>query len=343
MKHLFFSKSTDERADQINRVISNAISPVIYLYPKNLHRERISGVFCATYEEINQKNVWLHINDLVSDRTTIVLENPTRYPKITSPKFKHLQRLCMRCNHAHVYVVDLVPFTLTTEFLYSTCSYVGRDILGYPHYYAFRENYEEFHNGYIVHAHDPDLLASKLYSHVTIDYDRFSTQRKLIEYTSTTEEIDAYQTKRDNCFADETISPRKIITKLADLVHAHASRFEALHALIQCLSGSTVIYCNLSSYANRINRKLKTFGLTTQCQAISYQIGAAQLPHFDNVIYMESPIVKSYYLLDAEARHQNAQTYHICGDQKVDRYLYQAVSQEINEIDALTQELAKWR
>ena len=345
MKAAFFSKDYDRRREFVERFLRAAKTPlVIYIYPKNRKKEFKSPIVegChirhLTYEDMTKTNEWLTINSLITPQTTLVLDNPSRYPKITSTKVLALERLEKMIKFKAI--VDIVPFTLDIQYLYTPYSYLGREILGYAHYYAFRENYHEQDRlGNTRFSHDFDLLVDKISPVTEIDYDRFLCQnRETIDCQSTPEELAQYQALRDECFAAQEFSPRVVITKLADFAHAFDSRLQSMVDLLKKLKGQTVVYTNLKDYAQRAEKFAKSAGFNIV--STSYQVGA--LGDFDNCIYLESPIVKSYFLLDAESRlNPECRVFHILGDTTVDRYLYKILADEITQIDKFTQELSR--
>jgi hypothetical protein len=345
LKSAFFSKCYESRKRFVERFLAKSRKPLaIYIYPKNRKKEfkspQVSGctIKCFTYEDMQKTDKWLTINSLIGPETALVLDNPSRYPKITSTKVLALERLEKMCQVKAI--VDIVPFTLDIQYLYTPYSYLGREILGYAHYYAFRENYHELDvDGNVRFSHDFDLLAQKVAPVTEIDYDQFLCQhRETIEVESTPEESASYQALRDECFAAKEFSPRVVITKLADHAHAFDSRLQAMVNLLQRLKGSTVVYTNLRDYAKRAEKFAKDAG--GNAVATSYQLGADG--DFDNCIYLESPIVKSYFMLDAESRLKpECKVFHILGDTKVDRYLHSNLIDEITQIDKFTQELSR--
>ena len=334
-----YSKDRQSKNEFIKSFIQQANGDsVIYVYPKNRKKECpvLDGVFSVTYEDVTKRDEWLHINSIISPNSVLVLENPSRYPKISSQKFGHLKRLSMQLEHKAL--VDIVPFTLDVQYLYTPLAYLDRAILGYAHYYAFRENYyEKDDDGVVRSAHDFDVLAKKMKLTCDIDYDSFLCRnRELIEVEATTDEHCRYQAKREELFSKEK-SPQRIITRLADTVHAFESRLNILLDLLSSLQGRTVVYCNLGTYAKRVQQAIKSAKIKG-VQVTSYQTGHSKSA--DNCVYYESPIVKSYFLLDAESRlPEYCNVYHFLGDTKVDQYLYGLIDHEIGQINALTQEL----
>lgn len=333
MRQILLSKNPQSKAEYVQAARQEAKGAVIHIHPENTQPQPIERVYRTTYEALNKTEVWLHVNSLAGQETTVILENPTRYPKISSPKFKMLQRLSFRCGH--LAITDIVPFTLDIQYLYGTYSYLGRGILGYSHYYAWRENYQEMtESGEMLAAHDHKLIASKVKSCTSIDYTEFLTvKRETVRFSSTDAERSEYEAKKAELFEAET-NPQRIVTRLADHAHAKATRTNALLDLVSSLQGDCLLYCNLGSYATRLNAALKKAKLH-KAQATSY---ATADRGTNNLIFVESPIVKSYLLLDAEARGADA-VYHMLGDLKVDLHLYNTVQQEITQINDLTKEL----
>lgn len=339
MRAAFFTKGHALKHAFIHHFVAEAgTGQVIYIYPKNRRKEAatIPGAYAVSYEDVTKTEHWLRVNGLVGPDTILVLENPSRYPKITSEKFRHLYRLCMNVEHRAI--VDIVPFTLDVKYLYTPYCYLGRDILGYSHYYAFRENYHEMDEDGNVHAaHDFDVLAAKMAPVSTITYPAFlCPSRQTIEFEETEEEQAAYAARKAELF-DEEKSPQRIITRLADTTHAFESRRAALLDLLPTLAGDTIVYTNLGTYAKRLQQAVRAAGFR-RVWATSYQTGSRR--PVQNCIYFESPIVKSYYLLDAESRlDPGTRVFHFLGTTGVDRYLYGELVEELEQIDGLTKEL----
>lgn len=340
MKKALFTKDYGRRSRFAESLLADSGCVIgIYIYPKNREKEleKADGYQYFTYENIGDTNNWLRVNSLLSEQTAVIFDNPSRYPKISSPKYQFLSKLGKLAKHKAI--IDIVPFTLDIQYLYTPFSHLGREILGYAHYYAFRENYHEADsNGVTRFSHDFDLLAEKVAPYSEIDYGSFlCPSRGVVSFASTTEEMASYQALRDKLFEAKTFSPSVTITKLADHAHALGSRSTALLNLLSRLTGRTVILTNLKSYAQATQRAVNAAGL--EAVATSYQLGFSG--DFDNCIYLESPIVKSYYLLDVESRlRSDCKAFHILGDTKVDQYLYKALIDEITQIDKFTQELS---
>jgi len=342
MRAALFSKSRDEKQRFASEFVRDAKArSVIYVYPKNRRKEKldIPGTFAVSFEDVTKCGEWLRVNALAGPDTALILENPSRYPKITSEKFRHLYRLAMQVGHRAI--LDIVPFTLDVQYLYTPFCYLGRDILGYAHYYAFRENYYEMNeDGTVRSAHDADVLAMKIASVSKITYDSFLCRdRTMVKCPTTAAERDEYAAKKAELFAKYK-SPQRIVTRLADTTHAFPSRMNALLELLSKLEGRTVVYTNLGTYAKRAREAAQAAGVENSARFVSYQTGA--IGEFDNCIYLESPIVKTYFLLDAESRlPAHCRVFHFLSDAKVDLYLYGELDHELQQIDGLTRELSK--
>lgn len=334
---VLISKNEEKKEAFVENIIKekNTNNDVIYICPKNRNK-KFKGALCLSFEDMTKDNEWLTINGILNENTILVIENPSRYPLITSTKYKYLYRLAMKVKKENKYILDIVPFTLDIAYLYTTYVYISRSVLGHAHFYAFRENYQEqLEDGTIVPGHDHKLLARKIMEVTDIDYSSFLIKnRKIVSIKSTVDETEQYQIKKDELFEKEK-SIVRIITRLADTAHSFQSRREKIVDLALSLEGITVIYFNLSSYASDVKKmvgKVKTIICT------SYQKG--YIGNVDNIIYAESPIVKSYFLLDAESRaNNNTKVFHILGDTGVDIHLYSLIDSELNQINSLTKEM----
>jgi hypothetical protein len=341
MRRAIFTKSDSTRIDFLEKFLADTEKPLaLYFHPKNrASRVRLNAsceVKYFAYEDITKTDEWLTINALIGDSTALIMDNFSRYPRISSEKFKSLQRIEKRCPTKAI--ADIVPFTLDIQYLYTPFSLLGRDILGYSHYYAFRENYHESDaDGNVRFSHDFDLLTDKIAPFSEIDYSAFlCPDRETILSQSSGAETLAYQQARDELFAAKEFSPQRVVTKLADIAHAFDSRIDALIKLASKLSGKTLVLTNLASYAKRAQKACKDAGC--EVTATSYQLGASG--DFDNCIYLESPIVKTYFLLDVESRlREDCKVFHMLGETKVDQYLYKTLTDELTQINDFTKEL----
>ena len=334
-----YSKDRAEKAAFISAFAAGSAGPVIYVAPKNMgrHRLRLPGVHAVTYEEVMERDTWLRTNALIGPNTSLIFENPSRYPKATTPKSRALRRLSMQITRKAL--VDIVPFTVDVKYLYTPLSYLDRAILGYAHNYAFLENYQELgEDGAIRLAHEPAVLAEKMRSVCRISYNGFlCPQRTTIPCPVTPDEHAMYMARRAELFATET-SPQRIITRLADTAHAFSSRTAALLALLPELEGPVMVYTNLSSYAQKVERAARQAGFLN-VSATSYQLGAG-LDAARHTVYFESPIINSHYLLDIEAAIPPiGSVWHFLSDTKVDAHLYGQIDRELTQIEALTREL----
>lgn len=360
--HAFFSKCPTARQRFVQEWVgwhqaNHPGATVLHLHPKNVARAPYApGVVCAAYEDVTKRDVWLRINNLIADSTMLVLENPSRYPKITSEKVRFLRRLSMRLKGARI-LTDLTPFTLSVEYLYTPYSYLGRDILGYPHWYAFRENYQELTPaGEVVNALDFPVLARKAAPVSAIDYCGFlPADRETLRLQETDAEHARYQERREQLFAryeeegaSGTGPPQKIITRLADTTHAFETRraaaVETVADLAARTDGRIVAVVNLLSYAQELGRRFRSVGLPERCTAISYQVGASgQAPTWSDVgavLWVESPIVNSHWRLDIEAvLPTGCISRSLLGSTKVDAYLYDLIHDETEQIDGFTRAL----
>lgn len=319
MRSAILSKSARVRKAAIDALPG----PVLLVHPKKLPRTVQHGI-AVSYEDITKDAQWLRVNAVIGDSWALALECPSRYPTITSLKVQFLQRLANRMRRVHI--IDIVPFTLGIEYLYTPYSYLGRDILGFPHWYAFREGYGELINGRVVDSLSPEALAPKIAPYTQCDYKWF-TARDISSVTApaTPRECAQYATLRTHAFAKHT-TPRPVITALADFSHACESRTTAVLDLAR---PGDAVFCNLQSYAARLNRRLPK-----GARAYSY---AKPPERAERVIIAEPSISNDYQQFDAEALSERVVW--VRSDLPVDRYLHGRQDAVRAQINALVQRL----
>lgn len=325
MKRILYSKSADARTAFVRRVfdqLDGAVDKIVYLAPKKFMGDIASRIPEATlhpYEDIVKSN---DIFNTADDRTLLVFDRPSRYKSITSNVFIRLSRAAAK--YVHRCVVDIVPFTAGVEYLYCPLAFVDRGILGYQHWYSFRENNMEMTDaGEQVRAHDYVLLAQKLKPHAAIDYDDFlSNQIQVIDCLLTPSEKAEYQALRDRLFAENrTASP--IITTLADWTNIRESRYAKLRELLADLRGETVIYTNLAGHNRRLKKRFKGVAVKS-----FYDVNGEE-DKYDYVLLFEVPIVKSYLFLDVIANiRPDCKVFIFRSDATVDKYLYKKMNDE---------------
>lgn len=288
------------------------------------------------FERLEDRDTWLTLNAMAGPDTALVMECVTRYPKITSGKFVNLQRLSKLVGHRCL--VDVVPFTLGIEYLYTPYSYLDRGILGYAHWYAFREgNIEQDETGAVVSSHDPALLARKAATVTTCDGSALLSARAALSVPADAGEHAGYAERKAVLFA-EHVNPTKIVTRLADHAHAFRSRTAAVVAHVRDLPGRTLVLTNLGSYADRLGKALtKGGGRDATATSFALAVEREDLAAFDHLVHAEAPIVKSYLALDVEgAMRRDATVTVVRGDTRVDGYLNDRWSRETGGIASFT-------
>lgn len=295
------------------------------------------------FERLEDRDTWLTLNAMAGPDTALVMECVSRYPKITSGKFVNLQRLSKLCGHRCL--VDVVPFTLGIEYIYTPYSYLDRGILGYAHWYAFREgNIEQDEAGNVVSSHDPALLARKVAQVTTCDGSALLASRVPLAVQADAGEHAGYAERKAALFAEHT-NPTKIVTRLADHAHAFRSRTGAVAAHVRSLRGRTLVLTNLGSYADRLGKALAKSGVADAvATSFALAVERGDLGSFDHLVYAEAPIVKSYLALDIEgAMRRDATVTVVRGDTRVDAFLHDRWDRETGAISALTAELTGGR
>ena len=334
MKKIAYSKSVDARSDFVNSTFSMlGLEKIAYLAPKKFIPDlthRIPGASFHAFEDVVKSNDLFNQAD---NATLLVFDRASRYKNITSNVFVRLSRLAAK--YEHKILVDIVPFTADVQFLYCPLAFIDRGILGYQHWYSFRENnLEVTESGEQIRAHDHSLLAKKLEPHSTIDYsDFFGNQASVIDCSLLPGEKSEYQALRDKLFA-ENKSASPIITTLADWTNIRESRYAALRDLLSPLTGNVVVYTNLSGHNRRLKKLFKNVTIK------SFYDTNGDEDKYDNVILFEVPIVKSYLFLDVIANiRSDCPVYIFRGNTTIDKYLFRKMNDEYKSINDFTKVL----
>ncbi len=338
MKRIMYSKSVDARTSFIRSVFdqfAGVVDKIVYLAPKKFMADitaRISGATLYPYEDVVKSN---DIFNAADNRTLLVFDRPSRYKSITSNVFIRLSRAAAK--YEYKCMVDIVPFTTGVEYLYCPLAFVDRGILGYQHWYSYRENNLEMTDtGEQVRAHDYNILAAKLAPHADIDYaDFLGNQVHTIDCPMDRQEKAKYQTLRDRLFEENrTASP--IITTLADWTNIRPSRYAVLQDLLSDLPGKTIIYTNLAGHNRRLKKAVKGVDVKS-----FYDTNGGE-EQYDNVILFETPIVKNYLFLDVIANIKpDCPVYIFRSNVTVDKYLYKKMNDEYMAINDFVKVLYK--
>lgn len=331
------SRSVESRKAAIAAFLAGtAARQVIYVCPKSIawQAEMLpANVSRFSFEDLDRRDTWLTINAMIGPSTALVMECVSRYARITSPKFTNLQRLSKQIDDK--LLIDHVPLCEGIEYIYTPYSYLDRSILGFSHWYAFREAYDEVdESGRIVSSHDPAVIAGKIGKITTSsDPGALLRDRRTVPAPTTAAEKAAYAAKKTELFAAHK-NPGKIVTRLADHAHAAGSRRAAIVEHAASRTRQVLVLTNLASYADKL-RKLSN---ATHVVFDSFKPASRRrdLAAFDHVVYAECPIVKSYLALDIEAQlPASATAWVVEGDSNVDTYLNRRWRKETDAIAAV--------
>lgn len=334
MKTIFYSKSVDARTAFVRRVFEQkrggGVERIFYLVPKKFMQDisaRLPEAVLFAYEDVTKNNDLFNQAD---NRTLLVFDRASRYKNITSNTFVRLSRIAAK--YQHKAMVDIVPFTTGIEYLYSPLAFIDRQILGYQHWYSFRENnWEMTPDGEQVRAHDFRWLAKKVAKAADIDYaDFLGNQVEIVDCPLTRDESAEYQALRDRLFEENrTASP--IITTLADWTNIRERRYAMLDRLLNQLIGRTVIYTNLAGHNRRLKKRFKGVDVRS-----FYDTNGGE-DQYDQVILFEVPIVRGYLFLDVIANvRPDCRIYVFRSDATVDKYLFKKMFDEYTAINEFT-------
>jgi len=335
MKRVMYSKSPDARAAFVRRFFANCgAERIFYLTPKKFMEDvasRLPEASLFPFEDVTKSN---DLFNEAGDDVLLVFDRASRYKNITSNTFVRLSRIAAK--YRHKALVDIVPFTSGIEYLYSPLAFIDRDILGYQHWYSFRENnWELGQNGERVRAHDFEWLAKKLSYHVEIDYDSFlGSQLEIIDCPLTREEAAEYKMLRDKLF-EENRSANPIITTLADWTNIRESRYAVLEEIL-CRPGRMIVYTNLLGHNKRLRKRFP--GVEVR----SFYDANGGEDVYDRVILFEAPIVKGYLFLDVIANvRSNCEILVFRSDTTVDRLLFKRLFDEYQALNDFCKVLYK--
>ena len=335
MKPILYSRSIEARTAFVEASFARAM---IYLVPKKFLTDvqnRLPNARCITYEEVTKSNDLFNLADA---QTLLVFDRPARYKNITTDTWVRLSRAAER--YQHKILVDIVPFTSEVQYLYCPLALVSRTILGYQHWYSFRENNsEQLADGTIARAHDYGYLARKLAPYCLIDYEDFlGNSIEMVNCPLTAQEKSDYQELRERLFAEAQQAEKKsaspIVTQLADWTNIRLSRYARLRDLLSKTTGRTILYTNLAGH----NRRLQKIFPTSQVR--SFYDTNGEEDRYDTVILFELPIVKSYLFLDVIANvRPDCRIVVFKSDTTVEALLYHHMATEYQSVNGFARQL----
>lgn len=340
MKLIFYSRSAEARASFVREFAAKqtSVNKMIYLAPKKFLmdvQQRIPSAIFLAYEDLTKSN---DIFNLADEQTLLVFDRPSRYKNITTDTWVRLSRAAER--YQQKILVDIVPFTAEVQYLYCPLALVSRTILGYQHWYSFRENNsEQLADGSIVRAHDYVYLARKLAPYCIIDYvDFLSNAIQVVDCPLTTQEKSDYQDLRDRLFVEAQQAEKKsaspIVTQLADWTNICPSRYAWLRDLLSQSNGRTMIYTNLAGHNRRIKK------IFSSSEVRSFYDTNGEENQYDTVILFELPIVKSYLFLDVIANvRPDCRIFVFKSDTTVDKLLFHHMNNEYQSVNAFAKQL----
>ncbi|GHP00926.1 hypothetical protein KSF_109730 [Reticulibacter mediterranei] len=339
MKPIFYSRSAEARASFVRDFVSqHPCRKLIYLAPRkflgDVQRRIPSAIFLA-YEDLTNSN---DIFNLADDESLLVFDRPSRYKNITTDTWIRLSRAAER--YQQKILVDIVPFTGEIKYLYCPLALISRTILGYQHWYSYRENnLEQLADGSIVRAHDYQVLARKLAPYCSIDYaDFLGNAIQVVDCPLTAQEMSDYQELRDRLIeaaekaGKTSISP--IFTQLADWTNIRQSRYTKLRDILLQRNGQTMIYTNLQPH----NRRLKKIFTTSLVR--SFYDANGEEDQYDTIILFELPIVNGHLFLDILANvRPDCRIFFFKSNSGIDEELYKRMVTEYQSINDFAQRL----
>ena len=313
---LFYVKTLEKKKEIIEQK-KKEYNHIVYLLPKKFYDElkgSLENVEVHFYEDISKSN------DLINyarEESLLILDSQARYK--------------------NKIIIDSVPFASEIEFLYVPLSYIDRNILGYQHYYSFRENNSEVYQGKQWRSHDFELNAKKMSGIAYQEYQSFldGIEIKTHEVALTQEEKDGYEKKKEDCFKKyDRFNP--IVTALSDYSNMRESVYEKIGEVLQNINGEAVLYTNIKTHNKYLKKRFPNVNVRT-----FYDVNGDE-QNYKNIILCEVPIARAYLFTDVLSRLNVETTVHIIKPNvPAIKLLYNRMNTEYTQLDEFTKILRR--
>ena len=331
---LFYIKTLEKKKEIIEQK-KTEFNHIVYLLPKKFYDEledSLNGVEVHFYEDISKSN---DLINFAREESLLILDSPARYKNISTDKFRRLSKISKQ--YANKIIIDTVPFASEIEYLYVPLSYIDRNILGYQHYYSFRENNSEIYQGKQYRSHDFELNAKKLSNVSYQEYQSFldGIEIKTHDVILTPEEKDGYEKKKEECFKKfDRFNP--IVTALSDYSNMRDSVYDKIEEVLSGINGEAVLYTNIKTHNKYLKHRFPNVNVRT-----FYDINGDE-NNYKHIILCEVPIARAYLFTDVLSRLKRGTTVHIIKPNvPAIKLLYNRMNTEYTQLEEFTKILRK--
>jgi hypothetical protein len=326
MKKFFVSKSDASRTAFIRKAVEEVRPTSLYILCEKSRAEVYAGFTEAAIlplKELNKAAAWIGLVSALDDGTMLVIDSVLKFVFFGDGKKKYLKSLSQSLKH--VIVTDVVPFYAEPGEIFYPFWFLGKSILGYDAYSAFKANHlEEKSDGSVDFSHSFSVLKSKIKDYYVQDYANFFDSLQVIEFEMAATERANYELVKKRASGDFT-SPIKLYSDVSEAINLVDSRYAATKKLAESLltgifdDGKRIaIVNNSASYASRHRKKLGNFDFLT------FHDDPKKFEAYDAAIFMQLPVVKPYSLFYILCGRSHFYQLHLA-DNKLEQYFFNKI------------------
>lgn len=289
MKKFFVSKSDESRVSFIKKALDSIETDNVWVICSKERGHVYSSLNAKVLpmKELNKAGNWIEFVNTFTNSSMLVIDNVLQFMFFGDGKKDYLKNFAQRINHC--IVTDVVPFYTEPYEIFYPFYFLGKEILGYNSYNAFKANHsEEKPDGSIDFSHSFDVLKHKISDYYVQDYEKFFLCRGVIEWCMSDSEYSTYLEDKAN--SQDYKNPVQLITKFADYINLLPSKASKLIPLIK---GKTAIVLNYALYAKFIKSMLPKN--IQSVDFITYHVkDCSAFSNYDTIIYYDNIIVKPH-------------------------------------------------
>lgn len=299
LKHFFVSKSDEAKIKFINKYIKRVKPSNIFILcesdRKHLFQD-IDNSMIVGFKKLNETENWINFVNGVNEETLLIVDNIVKFIFFGDGKKKYLTQISQSIDR--MIVMDSVPFFEEVSQMYYPFYFLGKDILGYNNYSAFKANhFEEAEDGSINKAHSFKTLKSKIQDYYIQDYKKFFTEKEDIWWEMSESEKADYEEEKERTTNDMD-NPIAIFNQMSTKINLIKSKFERLSELTKGSDHWNIILNAGGRFPVMIKKHLENKNVSFHS---FHDKNTEKYKEMDNLIYLETPIVKAYKLFYIDA------------------------------------------
>lgn len=323
-KKFIVSKSDTEKAQILKDIITEINPNKIFILVESSRSHVYTDINATVLplRELNKNSNWIEFTNTFNPlKSLLVVDNILKFMFFGDGSKTYIKDKVQSFNN--VVLFDILPFYTEPSEIYYPFWFLGKGILGYNSYNAFKSNHlEETLDGNAYEAHSFKTLRSKINGYYLQMYRTFFKPRTYINWELTNDDILKYNSRKQH-ESENFTNPIKLYNSCSEAINLIETKFKLVNSLTKNMDSCCVVINAGGIYPKMYLKYMENKNVSF----LTFHDNPSKFVAYKNIILAEMPIVKPHNWLYIESTlNDDQQIYQLnLTNNKLEKYFHDKI------------------